>query len=77
MKRAYLRLRPEKIRKKEFRQQRVKENYNLQICLNPLLSSVANMQSSAKILSLILEGIIKKISYERRDYDSVDEKSLS
>ena len=31
----------------------------------------------AKILILILEGIIKKISYERRDYESVDEKSLS
>ena len=28
----------------------------------------------AKILILKLEGIIKKISYERRDYDSVDEK---
>ena len=26
---------------------------------------------------LILEGIIKKISNERRDYESVDEKSLS
>ena len=26
---------------------------------------------------LILEGIIKKISYERRDYGSVDGKSLS
>ena len=25
---------------------------------------------------LKLEGIIKKISYERRDYESVDEKSL-
>ena len=23
-----------------------------------------------------LEGIVKKISYERRDYESVDEKSL-
>ena len=23
------------------------------------------------------EGIIKKLSYERRDYESVDEKSLS
>ena len=31
----------------------------------------------AKILILQLEGIIKKISYERRDYESVDEKSLS
>ena len=35
------------------------------------------MRRSAKILILILEGIIKKISYERRDYESVDEKSLS
>ena len=35
------------------------------------------MRRSAKILILILEGIIKKISYERRDHESVDEKSLS
>ena len=32
------------------------------------------MASLSKIL--ILEGIIQKISYERRDYESVDEKSL-
>ena len=31
----------------------------------------------AKLSILILERIIKKISYERRDYESVDEKSLS
>ena len=31
----------------------------------------------AKILILILEGIIKKISYERRVCESVDEKSRS
>ena len=31
----------------------------------------------AKISILKLERIIKKISYERRDYESVDEKSLS
>ena len=30
-----------------------------------------------KISILKLEGIIKKIFYERRDYESVDEKSLS
>ena len=30
-----------------------------------------------KISILKLEGIIKKISYKRRDYESVDEKSLS
>ena len=35
------------------------------------------MRRSAKILISILEGIIQKISYERRDYESVDEKSLS
>ena len=35
------------------------------------------MTRSAKILILISEGIIKKISYERRAYESVDEKSLS
>ena len=35
------------------------------------------MRHSAKILILILEGINKKISYERSDYESVDEKSLS
>ena len=31
----------------------------------------------SKISILKLEGIIKKISYERRDYESVDENSLS
>ena len=33
------------------------------------------MRRNAKILILILEGIIKKNSYERRDYESVDEKT--
>ena len=44
---------------------------------NPVLPSEANMRRSAKISILILEGIIKKISYERHDYESVEEKSLS
>ena len=35
------------------------------------------MQYSAKILILIWEEINKKISYERLDYEVVDEKSLS
>ena len=35
------------------------------------------MTRSAKILTSILEGIIQKISYDRHDYESVDEKSLS
>ena len=45
--------------------------------LNPLMPKVPHRELLAKILILIYEGIIKKISYERRDYESVDEKSLS
>ena len=44
---------------------------------NPLLRSVHCGSRLAKISISIQEGIMKKISYERRDYDSVDEKSLS
>ena len=35
------------------------------------------MRCSAKILNSNKEGIIEKNSYERRAYESVDEKSLS
>ena len=35
------------------------------------------VRCSAKILILNKEGIIEKTSYERRAYESVDEKSLS
>ena len=35
------------------------------------------MRRSAKIWILIYEGIIKKFSDERRDFESVAEKSLS
>ena len=38
---------------------------------------VSYMRHSAKILILNIEGIMDKISYERRAYESVDEKSLS
>ena len=38
---------------------------------------VSYMRRSAKILILNKEGIIEKISYERRACESVDEKSLS
>ena len=41
------------------------------------MPSVLNKVRLNKISILILEGIIKKISYERRDYESVDKKSLS
>ena len=34
------------------------------------------MRRSAKILILIKKEIIKKNSYDSRDYESVDEKSL-
>ena len=35
------------------------------------------MRRSDKILNLNTEGIIEKNSYERRAYESVDEKNLS
>ena len=44
---------------------------------NPLVPSAHKSVRITKISILKLEGIIKKISYERRDYESVDEKSLS
>ena len=45
--------------------------------LNPLLPIAHKSARIDKISILKLEGIIKKISYERSDYESVDEKSLS
>ena len=45
--------------------------------VNPLLPIAHKSAQIDKISILKLEGIIKKISYERRDYESVDEKSLS
>ena len=45
--------------------------------INPFPPSVLIWHRLVKLSILILEGIIKKISYERRDYESVDEKSLS
>ena len=51
------------------------------ICLghliNPLLPIAHKSARICEISILKLEGIIKKISYERCDYESVDEKSLS
>ena len=38
---------------------------------------VSYVRQSAKILILNKEGMNGKISYERRAYESVDEKSLS
>ena len=45
--------------------------------LGPFPPSVPIWHRLAKLSILMLEGIIKKISYERRDYELVDEKSLS
>ena len=42
---------------------------------NPLVHNVHYIGRLTKIL--ILEGIIKKNTYERRDYESVDGKILS
>ena len=47
------------------------------IMYKTLVPSAHKSVRIAKISILKLEGIIKKISYERRNYDSVDEKSLS
>ena len=52
-------------------------NFQEQTGINPFNPSVPIWHRLAKLSILILEGIIKKISYERRDYESVDEKSLS
>ena len=49
----------------------------LNSCINPLVPSAHKSVRISKISILKLEGIIKKISYERRDYESVDEKGLS
>ena len=74
-KKAYLRLCPEKLKKNSGSKGWRKLKFtNL---FNPVLPSAANMRRSAKILILISEEIIRKISYDRRDYESVDEKSLS
>ena len=48
--------------------------------INPLAHSVHYKGSLTKILILFLEGILKKIFYEKfpsTDYESVDEKILS
>ena len=45
--------------------------------INPLLPIAHKSARIGETSILKLEGIIKKISYEHRDYESVDEKSLS
>ena len=43
---------------------------------NPLVSSAHKSARIAKISILKLEEIIEKYPYERRDYESVDEKNI-
>ena len=45
--------------------------------VNPLTPRRTQVSPFTEISILFEEGIIKKISYERRAYESVDEKSLS
>ena len=47
------------------------------LCINPLVPSTHKSARTAKISILKKEVVIKKISYERRDYESVDENSPS
>ena len=49
----------------------------LECCNNPLKPRRSQVSSFTEISVLFKEGIIKIISYERRAYESVDEKSLS
>ena len=47
------------------------------VAINPLLSSVLYMVRLANFFYYNLGRDHQKISYERRDYELVDEKSLS
>ena len=45
--------------------------------INPLVPNVLYIGRLDKISISIMEGILKKFSYERLDYESVDEKGIS
>ena len=67
-----------RVRMEDFDDSAEPESYFVFSCnFNPLLPIAHKSAQIDKISILKLEGIIKKISYERRDYESVDEKSLS
>ena len=57
----------------------IRPSSNIRHCcaINPFPPRVPIWHRLGKLSILILEGIIKKISHERHDYESVDEKSLS
>ena len=56
---------------------RVQENENLQICLTLFLLACPYIGPLSKNFDFNLRRDHKKKSYERHDYESVDEKSLS
>ena len=62
---------------KTWLQSTMKEVFRIIFHFNPLVPSAHKSVRISKISILKLEGIVKKISYERRDYESVDEKGLS
>ena len=49
----------------------------MKMYFKPLVPNAHESVRIPKILIPKLEGIPKKVSYERRDYESVDDKSLS
>ena len=51
--------------------------FNIDRHFNPFSHSGHCIGQPSKISILVQEGIIKKISYDRRAYESVDDKSLS
>ena len=55
----------------------LKGNENLHICLTLILLALPYGKVYQKFRFLFKKGLSKKNSYERRAYESVDEKSLS
>ena len=51
--------------------------YNTNDAVNPLCPSVTNSSLICQNFDFKMSRDHKKISYERRDYETVDEKSLS
>ena len=52
-------------------------SFRLKTCINPLVTDPLYLVCMAKISILKNEGIIEKISYERRADESVDDRSHS
>ena len=57
--------------------ERVEEKEKFANFIKPFSHSGHCIGPPSKISILVYEGIMEKISYERRAYESVDDKSLS